>query len=192
MSRTVWHITFGAYGKRMHGDEKPTVDRTNNRFGTPYLAPDHEREHGERMTMSAPAVLFTMEQRLFIEARVPEICVRGGWRYVLCAAEVDHLHTLLGIDCAIRGKQARKWLKRWTTEALDTRWSAEKRTDGMSWFCERGSTLAVHDNEYFKNAYRYILKQRVTPLARDGELRFVDGQGDDSGRIRPGSRSEGT
>jgi hypothetical protein len=192
MRRTVWHITFGTYGKRMHGDEKPTVDRTNNRFGTAYLAPDLERERGERMSMNAPAVQFSMEQRLFLEARIPEICVRGGWRYVLCAAEVDHLHTLLGVDRAIHGKEARKWLKRWMTEALDTRWRAVKRTDGMSWFCEGGSTLAVHDSDYFRNAYQYILKQRVTPLVREGKFREIGGQGDDSGRVRPVSRSEGT
>ena len=192
MPRTVWHITFGTYGKRMHGDEKPTVDRTNNRFGTAYLAADFERERIERGMMGAPEVQFSFEQRVFLEAEIPVICVRGGWRYIQCAAEVDHVHTLLGIDRAIHGKQARPWLKRWITEALDTRWRAVKRTDGMSWFCEGGSTLAVHDDEYFRNAYRYIKAQRATAVVRDGELGVLDTRGDDSGRIRPVSPSEGT
>ena len=25
-----WHITFGTYGARLHGDERPTVDRNHN------------------------------------------------------------------------------------------------------------------------------------------------------------------
>ncbi len=168
MSRTVWHITFGTYGKRMHGDDKPTVDRTHNRFGTAFLAPDYQRSRAERLVMGAPEVRFAFEQRVFLEAQIPVICARGGWRYILCAAGVDHIHTLLGVDPAVHGKQTRTWFKRWITEALDTRWRAVKRTDGMSWFCEGGSTLAVHDDEYFGNAYRYIRAQRATAPVRDG------------------------
>ncbi len=190
MSRTVWHITFGTYGKRMHGDDQPTVDRTNNRFGTPYLAPDSGRARDERLMMGAPEVRFDLQQRLFLESRIPAICARGGWRYILCAAEVDHIHTLLGVDREVHGKRVRQWLKRWITEALDTRWRSVKRTDGMSWFCEGGSTLAVHDDEYFGNAHRYIKAQRATGAVRDGECVRMDEQGDDSGRIRPVSPSE--
>lgn len=78
------------------------------------------------------------------------------------------------------------------TEPLDTWCTAVKWRDAMSWFCEGGSTLAVYDNEYFRNAYRYILKQRVAASVRDGEFREIGGRGDDSGRIRPVSLSEGT
>lgn len=176
---TVWHITFGTYGKRLHGDDQPTVDRDHNRFGTPFLPPDPQREARERARMIAPPVEFTKEQQAFIESAVPGACARGGWRFLTCAAGPDHVHVLLDADPRLHGKRIRPWLKRWITEALNSRWSAPRRPDGMSWWSECGSTKAVKDDEYLRNATGYIDGQRATP-----------GRGapsDSAGAGRPGS-----
>ena len=162
MPLTVWHITFTAYGARLHGDDRPTVDREHNQYGTPYLAPDAERNRREHIAMSEFAVVFTLEQRRAIEAVIPAICVRGGWEPIVCAAATDHVHTLLACERRLHGKDVRPIFKRWLTQALDERWQTPKRLDGMSWWTEGGSTKAVKDNEYFCNAYHYILRQRAT------------------------------
>lgn len=114
--------------------------------------------------MAAPPVVFTTAQQMFIEDAVPSVCERGGWTFIACAAGPDHVHILLRADIAVHGKQVRKWLKRWLTEALNTRWVVPQRHDGMSWFCEGGSTKAVKDDRYFANVIAYILCQRATPL----------------------------
>ena len=153
---TVWHITFGTYGTRLHGDDRPTVDREHNEFCTPYVAEDSVRWVAERHRMVAPPVLLTREQRLFVAATIPALCERGRWEYLTCAAAPNHVHVLLGADPRVHGKRIRPWLKRWLTAALDSRWQAAKRLDGMSWWAEGGSNRAVKTRDYIEDATRYI------------------------------------
>jgi hypothetical protein len=35
-----YHITFGTYGTRLHGDERGTVDRAMNKPGDPIIGAD--------------------------------------------------------------------------------------------------------------------------------------------------------
>src|SRR2546421_11369035 len=54
MSRPLaYHITWGTYGTRLHGDGRGTVDREHNEYGTPVLGPDPERQ---RRRIRAPQV----------------------------------------------------------------------------------------------------------------------------------------
>lgn len=159
---TVWHITFTAFGARLHGDDRPTVDREHNLYGTPFLEPDPARHRIEHQLMSAPAVILSLEKRLLIEDAIPRIRERWSWDFIVCAAATDHIHSLIAIEQRFHGKQARALLKRELTTALDERWAATKRQDGMSWWCEGGSTKAVKDGDYFGNAFWYIWRQRAT------------------------------
>jgi hypothetical protein len=35
-----YHITFGTYGTRLHGDERGTVERAHNVYGEPIVGMD--------------------------------------------------------------------------------------------------------------------------------------------------------
>ncbi|MBY0311790.1 MAG: transposase [Phycisphaerales bacterium] len=167
MGKTAWHITISTIAARLHGDDRPTVDRDHNRFGTPFLKPDPIRNTREREAMSVGSVVLSSEQRQCIEDAMPEVCLRGGWDFVTCAAGPDHVHVLVRIDESIHGKQVRAWMKRWLTRVLDERWFAPSRSDGSRWWCEGGSTKAVRDAEYFEHVVRYINGQR-TPRSGHG------------------------
>ncbi len=160
-SRTTWHITWGTYGTRLHGGDRPTVDRRRNLRGEPFADRDERFEHREKNLMTAPVVVLTNEQRRFIESVIPAVCERGGWTYRICAAgpERDHVHVLCDLDAAVNGKDARKWMKRWVTEALDARY---KRPDSGSWWAEGGSTKIVADEAHLNNVFDYLLRQRAS------------------------------
>lgn len=115
---TTWHITFGTYGARLHGSERPTVDRKHNRFGEPFTYQDTPRENLERQRITAGSVILTQQQRIFIEQSLPKICDRGGWTLRTCAAGPDHIHALCDGVRSVHGKQVRMLLKRWLTQAL--------------------------------------------------------------------------
>ncbi len=161
MSETIWHITWGTYGDRLHGDERPTVDRSHNTPGTPFLPPNPAREQYERSSLRGNVVHLTQDQMEFIERTIPTICARGDWRLVTCAAGPNHVHVLLACDSRIHGKQARQWLKRWLGEAMTKQWPPVSPDVRTSWWAEGGSTKAVKDESYFANAKRYIEDQRV-------------------------------
>ena len=162
--RTIWHITFGTYGCRLHGADEPTVDRQHNQPGTPFLAPDPCRRRDEAQAMRGHGVHLSAGQRTAIEATIPTLCQRGRWDYLVCAApgppDDDHAHVLLAADPAVHGKTVRQWLKRWLTEELDAQWP---RPMGGAWWAVGGSTKPVNDEQYLRNVYRYIGAQRSTP-----------------------------
>ena len=163
---TTWHITFGTHGSRLHGDERPTVDRQHNERGTPFLPPDPERRAAEHNRMDGPPVLLTREQCLFIQEIIPAICVRGGWTLRVTSAAPDHVHVLVDIDPAIHGEKVRRLIKRWVGEALSEKWGKPGSgrpgsPAGESWWAEEGSNKPVKDGEYLNNAFGYIEKQRM-------------------------------
>jgi len=159
--RTTWHITFGTHGARLHGDGRPTVDREHNRLGEAFIYDDGPRADAERGRLRGAVVVLPREVRVFIESVVPSLCERGGWTHRVCAApdEEDHIHTLLDAPMKVHGKDIRKWLKRWLTEALSARFG--KPVSG-EWWAECGSTKAVKERAYLNNAYGYIERQRTT------------------------------
>jgi REP element-mobilizing transposase RayT len=163
MATTLWLITFAAYGSRLHGDDRLTVDRAHNQFGTPYLKPDGTRMAQDADRMLSGTVVLSVEQQAFVEHTIPELCARGGWRFVQCSAAGNHVHVLCSIPSETHGKIAPSILKRWLTQALDTRWNMPKRRDGTSWWSEGGSARAVKDQESLARAEAYINAQRCTP-----------------------------
>jgi hypothetical protein len=110
--------------------------------------------------MKFPARFLTLEQRLFAEAELPAICVRGGWNYRICAAGPDHMHRMCDVVYNVHGERVRRLVKRWLGQKLSERWPLPK--DG-TWWAEEGSNKAIGDEEYLNNCYRYILDQRTTP-----------------------------
>lgn len=178
MIGTPWHVTISTYGARLHGDDRPTVDRMHNRYGTPYLQPDTWRERIERVSMVEPAMVLTLEHRLFIQDRLPCICDRGGWELIACAAAPDHVHVILRALPRFHGKEIRRWLKFWLTQDLQERWKVPIRSDGMSYWSEGGSARALHDQEYYENAVSYVHRQRAV-------MELGDRKG--TGAIGPGS-----
>jgi len=152
-----YHITFGTYGCRLHGDPRGTVDRQHNRYLDPVLSEDWNRERDNRERLRFPPVTLTTEQRFFVESVTPEICARGGWTLHAVAAAPDHVHVCLTGDAD--GNRIRTWFKRWLGERLSERWPL---VVGQSWWAEDGSVKWIFDDASFKNVVEYIVKQRAT------------------------------
>ncbi len=101
-----YHITYGTYGTRLHGDERGTVDRSENQFGDPIVGADGGWERVEAARLRFPPRLLTVEQRLFVQQLVPQACVRGGWEHVATAAAPDHVHQFIRAN--VDGTDVRK------------------------------------------------------------------------------------
>jgi REP element-mobilizing transposase RayT len=157
-----YHITFGSYGTRLHGDERGTIDRTMNKPGDPIVGRNEEWARMERALLKYPPVILSHEQRLAIELIVPDVCDRGGWVFSNVAARGDHVHVLLSTNRA--PKAVRKWLKRWLGEELNERWTIN---EGKRWWVTGGSIKWVWKDWYLRNVYEYIEAQRTTPLSTD-------------------------
>jgi REP element-mobilizing transposase RayT len=153
-----YHITFGTYGRRLHGDSRGTVDRSRNNHGDPIIGSDPSRWEREETLLRFEPVDLSVTQRQLIELVLPQICERGGWIYHVGAAKPDHIHVLLGAKRD--GEAVRKWLKRWLGEHLSIEWPLASEA---TWWAECGSVKWVWEEQYFANIFDYITKQRITP-----------------------------
>lgn len=151
-----YHITFGTYGTRLHGDARGVVDRSHNRRGEPIIGSDPKRWERERAKMRFDPVVLTPEQMRHAEDLIPSICDRGGWRLHTRAAGPDHVHTLL--TAAADADAVRKWFKRWLGEGMSKRWPLPA---GATWWAEGGSVKWVWDDDYFGRIVGYLNDQRA-------------------------------
>ena len=155
---TTWHITFGTYGTRLHGSDRPTVDKKHNQLDEPFVPAKIERMDSARDRMKFPPLFLAEEQRRFVETQLPLICQRGGWTYGVCSAAPDHVHLLCDILPAVHGEKVRRLVKRWLSQALSEKWPLP---DGATWWAEEGSNKAIHEEGYLNNAFAYIARQRT-------------------------------
>lgn len=151
-----YHITFGTCGTRLHGDERGTVDRRQNRPGDPIIGRDPDWEALDRCLMRFAPIRLTHEQRVFAERTAVDVCKRGDWLLHNVAARPDHVHVCL--SASRDGEAIRKWFKRWLGEALSEGWPLEK---DQSWWSVGGSVKWVWDSFYLQNVYEYLREQRT-------------------------------
>lgn len=157
MKPLAYHITWGTYGTRLHGDPRGTVERGDNEYGTPVLGRDAELWEEMRDNLKFPPRKLTREQMLFVEQMVPDICVRGGWEHRESAAGPDHVHVVL--SSLHEPAAIRRMIKRWLGEELSAVWPLPP---DATWWSEGGSIRWIGDPAYLKSATDYVRKQRAT------------------------------
>ncbi len=156
-----FHITFGTYGTRLHGDARGTVGRGRNQPGDPIIGLDSDWEREEASRLKYAPVYLDTSQRRHVQLLIPDICRRGGWKYHMAAGQPDHAHALVTADRAAiegDGTVVRRLLTRWLSEAMTGAFGLEP---GRRWWAEGGSVKWIWDRGYYENVYGYVERQRV-------------------------------
>ena len=71
MKLRAYHITWGTYGMRLHGDPRGTVDRKHNTHNMPVLGFDQHRWEREKSNLKFPPVTFTRPEMVLVESPAP-------------------------------------------------------------------------------------------------------------------------
>jgi REP element-mobilizing transposase RayT len=152
-----YHITWGTYGTRLHGDGRGTVWRAQNEFEAPIVGRHDHWERLERTLLRFPPVVLTLEQRRSIEDFFLPLCERGGWHPIAIAAAPDHVHCM--VRATQLGREVRRWMKTFVSQCLGKRWPLAK---GQSYWAECGSVKWVWTRPYFDRVFKYVNDQRAT------------------------------
>jgi REP element-mobilizing transposase RayT len=147
-----FHVTWGTYGARLTGGDRPFVDRWHNEYGAPLPRADPARQDAARDRMKEDPVHLTIEQRQAVEHAVRELARRYRWPLHAMAAQSDHTHVV--VAAARDGEQLRDALKATATRLLNQMF--ERRT----WWAEGGSAKYLWERKYFDNTVRYVNGQR--------------------------------
>ena len=90
-------FTFRCYGTWLHGDERGSVDRHRNVFGTPRIPQiDGWRDYNQEL-LEHPPVLLDAKMRRAVEKAIRELCEKRGWRLLAINVRTNHVHVVIGI-----------------------------------------------------------------------------------------------
>jgi hypothetical protein len=88
-------ITFRCYATWMHGDERGSVDRARNQYGTPFIPQnDGWREYSTHLTKREPATL-DAAQRAAVDLAIRETCEIRCWLLRAINVRSNHVHAVV-------------------------------------------------------------------------------------------------
>ncbi len=147
-----YFITFRTYGTWLHGDERGSVDRRHNRFGTPALGPDAARERFEAGELRRPPVVLDDASRCVVEAAIRGVVGHKGWALHALAVRTNHVHAVVTAGDA-RPEAVMNACKAWATRRL--RGAGLAAADQRVW-SRHGSTIYLFRPENLAEKIRYV------------------------------------
>ena len=152
-------VTLSAYGNRLHGDPRGSVDRYTNGYGEAQLEPNRARMLSERREMTHPPTVFNDVLHSAIEAAVLDACEFRGWEVYAMNCRTNHFHAVVATGASRKGVVPR--LKDRATRAVRTAGLLEP---GQPLWARGGSGRYLWDERDLEAACLYVLESQGEPL----------------------------
>ena len=153
-----YFLTFSTYGARLHGDDRGTIDRAHNEFGTPRLGCDEERRTREAREVGIPVSFMNDEIRV-LDRTVREVCSHRDWALLALNVRRQHVHVVLAT--ADPPEKAIADLKAWSTRRLV---EAGLQQRGARLWARHGSTRYLWTLSDVEGAVFYVANLQGAPL----------------------------
>lgn len=88
-------ITFRCYGIWLHGDERGSTNRFNNKYQTPHLEANVIWENQNKAKLKSEAVTLDSQQREIVEKTIREVCKFRDWALHAINVRTNHVHTVV-------------------------------------------------------------------------------------------------
>ena len=156
-------ITFRCHGTWLHGDERGSVDRFHNQYGTPCFPSNQARLNQNNRRLNHAPVTLTSEQRHTVEEAIRETCDVRKWTLKAVNARTNHVHTV--VSALVRPELVLNALKANATRQMrqTTQWPA-----AFSPWSDSGSKRYVWTELGVERAIDYVLN------AQDGAVPELD------------------
>ena len=92
-------ITFRAYGTWLHGDERGSVNRAQNIYGTPRIAPNENLQSMSAALLKHAPLTLNTAQREAVEFAVKGVCAYRGYGCHAVNARTNHVHVVVSAAC---------------------------------------------------------------------------------------------
>ena len=145
-------FTFRSYGTWLHGDERGSVDRHNNKYGSPRIpANSNWRKHNEQL-LRHPPVTLNAASRKSVENAIRILCEKRGWTLLAINVRTNHVHAVICIGSK-RPSDALTAMKANATRQLreDGQWPQEH-----SPWAEKGSKRKLWNEKSIAEACNYV------------------------------------
>ena len=145
-------ITFRCYGTWLHGDERGSVDRSHNRFGSPYMPSDERRRQRVAQALKSEPLLLDAPRRESVEAAVRETCELRGWRLRAINVRTNHVHMVVSIGATLPGRALNAFKANATRRLRQSgQWSQRH-----SPWVDKGSRRFLWNEQSIERAVEYV------------------------------------
>ncbi|MCM3871610.1 MAG: transposase [Pyrinomonadaceae bacterium] len=152
-------ITFRSYGTWLHGDERGSVDRFHNVYGTRRLPVNRQREQYEQRLLALHPVRLNSQRRAAVEKGIRETCAIRKWRLLAFNIRTNHVHAVVSANSPA-------WLVLNALKANATRSLREAGCwrNARSPWARRGSKRRLWTEKQVSDAVAYVLYDQGEPL----------------------------
>ena len=145
-------ITFRSYGTWLHGDERGSMDRKHNVYGTPRLPPNRYRKQAEARQLKHPPIVLNVAQRGVIEEAIREVCRSRRYNLLAVNVRTNHVHSVIAAAC--KPEPILNALKAYATRKLRRAGLISART--KPWV-RKGSKRYLWKEHHVDKAIAYVL-----------------------------------
>jgi hypothetical protein len=97
-------FTIRCYGTWLHGDERGSVDREHNIYGTPRIAGNSNWKKYNEQLLLHPPVRLGRTERLSVERAIRDTCERRCWGLPAINVRTNHGHFVAAIGSYSPGR----------------------------------------------------------------------------------------
>ena len=90
-------ITFRSHGTWLHGDERGSVNRFRNQYGSPHLPPEKKWLQTNTKRLKQEIVIHDAAQRNCVTVAANETCKIRKWELHALNARTNHVHLVVSI-----------------------------------------------------------------------------------------------
>lgn len=145
-------ITFRAYGTWLHGDERGSVDRFNNKYDSPFIAANQNWQRHNKQLTKGEAVFLNDIRRQSVENAVRETCEHRRWHLRAINARTNHIHVVVTAATA-KPETVLSAFKAYATRKM--RENKCWRHDHSPW-ASGGSKLRLWNERSIERAIEYV------------------------------------
>ncbi|MGI8469653.1 MAG: transposase [Pyrinomonadaceae bacterium] len=155
-------ITFRCYGSWLHGDERGSVDRFNNQYESPHIAPNKVWQEYSAQQLKSEVVILNSKQRKAAEEAIREVCDYRNWFLRAINVRTNHVHTVISIGAA-KPERALNDFKSYATRRMRKNgcWLSENTP-----WADRGSKLRLWNERSIDLAIDYVINGQGDELPK--------------------------
>jgi REP element-mobilizing transposase RayT len=154
-------ISFRTYGTWLHGDERGSMSRKQNIYGTPRIAPNPRLQQAEAKQLKHPPVRLDARQRPAVEAAIREVCENRKYWLRAINVRTNHVHTV--VSALLKPEPILQAFQAYATRRLRKLGLLARNIKPWS---RHGSTPYLWKQRHVERAIDYVLNGQGDDLPR--------------------------
>ena len=156
-------ITFRCYGTWLHGDNRGSMDRKHNVYGTPKIGANASLQQSDEAQRKHLSILLDGSQRKVVEDALREVCEHRKYLLRAISVRTNHVHTV--VTAMQKPEPILNSFKSYATRSLR---HAGLASTALKLWARHGSTIYLWKERHVARAIEYVV------LGQGDELFSVD------------------